>query len=141
MTTKSELFAYIKEKFDTAPEYPFAKFKDTAIFRHQGNRKWFAATIQVSREKLGLSGEGDCEVVDLKCDPVLSYTFRGLPGILPGYHMNKEHWISVLLDGTVENEMVWSLVDLSYDLTAPKRNKKTKEACLQKQVVKEKEKK
>ena len=41
-------------------------------------------------------------------------------GILPAYQMNKEHWISVLLDGTVEKEKICDLIDISYDLTRSK---------------------
>ncbi len=122
MAALSELFAYIKENFNTDPDYPFDK--DTAIFRHQSNRKWFAAIIRVKREKLGLPGEGICDVVDLKCDPFLSGFIRGKPGILPAYHMNKEHWITVLLDGTVDQETLQELINLSYDLTAPKKRNK-----------------
>ncbi len=122
---KDELFAHIKKHFDIDPDYPF-RDKDTVIFRHKDNRKWFAATIKVSREKLGLKGDEICDVVDLKCDPILSVFYRAIPGILPGYHMNKEHWITVLLDGSVERETLWELVKLSYDLTAPKKPKNLK---------------
>lgn len=41
-------------------------------------------------------------------------------GILPAYHMNKEHWITVLLDGTVEKEEICNLIDISFELTIKK---------------------
>ena len=49
-------------------------------------------------------------------------------GIFPAYHMNKEHWITVLLDGTVEEAKVCGLIDLSFEATASKK-KKTKTLC------------
>ena len=45
-------------------------------------------------------------------------SFREEPGIFPGWHMNKAHWLSVALDGTVEDEKIRFLVDMSYELTS-----------------------
>ena len=44
-------------------------------------------------------------------------TFRVEPGIFPGWHMNKTHWLSVVLGGTVEDEKIKFMVDMSYELT------------------------
>ncbi|MDR2902721.1 MAG: MmcQ/YjbR family DNA-binding protein [Lactobacillales bacterium] len=123
MTTKNELFEHIKKNFGIIPDYPFKE--DIAIFRHTNSRKWFAAVmLQLDREKLGLKGTKKCDVVNLKCHPALSGTYRMMPGILPGYHINKEHWVTVLLDGTVDPETLNDLVKMSYDLTASKSRKK-----------------
>lgn len=55
--------------------------------------------------------------VSLKCDPVLAETLRArYPAITPGYHLNKRHWNTVQLDGTVPDEEVIDLIDHSYDL-------------------------
>ena len=56
-------------------------------------------------------------MVNVKCDPLLSGTLRQEAGILPAYHMNKEKWISILLDGSVDTELVKGLLDMSYQLT------------------------
>ena len=50
-------------------------------------------------------------------DTSLIDSFREQPGIFPGWHMNKAHWLSVALDGTVEDEKIKFLVDMSYELT------------------------
>ena len=68
------------------------------------------------------------DILNVKCDPVLSGSLRVRPGILPAYHMNKENWISILLDGTVEKEQVLTLLDMSYELTASR--KKTKSSAV-----------
>ena len=47
------------------------------------------------------------------------------PGILPAYHMNKENWISILLDGTVDVEQIFTFLDMSFELTARKTRTKT----------------
>ena len=73
--------------------------------------------MQISREKLGLPGSGDVRVVNLKCDTRLIGSFRQEAGIYPAYHMSKAHWLTLLLDGTVDADKLKFLVDMSYELT------------------------
>lgn len=55
--------------------------------------------------------------LNLKCDPDHSVELRDIfDGILPGYHMNKKHWISVLLDGSVPSGEIQRLIDVSYSI-------------------------
>lgn len=111
-----DLQKYIEETYGVTGEKLFAKYPDFRVFRHGCNRKWFAVIMELPGEKLGLSG-GDVRVVNVKCDPRMIGSFRQEKGIFPGYHMNKAHWITVLLDGTVETDQLRFLVDMSYDLT------------------------
>ena len=87
------------------------------VFRHGNNRKWFAVIMEIPREKLGLAGGGDIPVVNLKCDTRLIGSFREETGIHPAYHMSKAHWLTVALDGTVDDDKLKFLLDMSYDLT------------------------
>ena len=121
---RHELEGFIFEAYGVKPDYPWEKTPDGEVFRHQSNNKWFALVMDVKRSSLGLSGEGVVSVLNLKCDPVLIGTVRQERGILPAYHMNKEHWISVLLDGSADDERIKSLVDLSFELTDVKVGKK-----------------
>lgn len=120
---KEEIFAYIKKKYKTTPEYPWGE-SDGAVLRHSDNRKWFALVMNIGREKLGLAGESRVDVVNLKIDDM---AFKDAliqdKGIFPAYHMNKEHWITVLLDGTVEESKVCGLIDVSFAATASKKKK------------------
>ncbi len=55
--------------------------------------------------------------VSLKCEPDLADQLRAAhPAIAPGYHLNKRHWNTVTLDGSVPDEMVRDMVEDSYDL-------------------------
>lgn len=57
------------------------------------------------------------ESVNLKCDPERAVELRELnEGIIPGYHMNKKHWNTVKLDGSVPDPLILELVDHSYEL-------------------------
>lgn len=73
--------------------------------------------MDVTEDKLGLSGDRLVDALLLKCDPILVGSLRGERGFLPAYHMNKEHWVTVLLDGSVEDGRIYGLIDLSYTLT------------------------
>ena len=121
---RETVFAYIKRKYKISPEYPWAKYDNNAVFRHSDNKKWFVLVMDVEKNKLGLSDTGYVDVIDLKIDDMM---FRDMllqkEGIFPGYHMNKEHWITVLLDGTVEEAMIYDLIDASFLATASKKKK------------------
>lgn len=114
---RQELAAYLTETYSTTGEYLFTRYPSFLVFRHAGNKKWFAVLMDIPRKNLGLEGEGEISVVNLKCDTRLIGSFREEPGIFQGWHMNKAHWLSVALDGTVEDEKIKFLMDMSYELT------------------------
>ena len=118
------VFDFIKKKYNTLPEYPWQKYDQSAVFRHSDNKKWFALVMDVQRDKLGLSGVDCVDVINLKIDDLI---FRDIiikdEGIMPAYHMNKLHWITVLLDGTVPQEQVFNLIDMSFMATASAKKK------------------
>ena len=118
------VFDYIKMKYKTLPEYPWRKYEGNAVFRHSDNKKWFALVMDVQREKLGLAGTEYVDVINLKIDDLF---FRDMvireEGIMPAYHMNKMHWITALLDGTVPEERVFELIDMSFLVTASAKKK------------------
>lgn len=122
--TKQELLQYAADVFGAAPEYPWADTPDAFVLRHEGNRKWFAVGMTVRRDRLGLGGEGTVDVVNVKCDPMMSGSFLSQPGILPAYHMNKLHWLSILLDGSAADDDVRALLETSFALTYPKPKQK-----------------
>ena len=117
-------FDYIRKKYKVMPEYPWQRYDENAVFRHADNRKWFALVMDVQRDKLGLSGADFVDVINLKIDDMF---FRDMiireNGIMPAYHMNKLHWITVLLDGTVSEERVKELIDMSFMSTASAKKK------------------
>ena len=118
------VYDYIKQKYKVLPEYPWRKYGGNAVFRHSDNNKWFALVMDIQRDRVGLAGEEYVDVINLKVDDMF---FRDLiiqeNGIMPAYHMNKVHWISVLLDGTVPEERVFDLIDMSFLATASAKKK------------------
>jgi predicted DNA-binding protein (MmcQ/YjbR family) len=68
------------------------------------------------------------ESINLKCDPDLAVEFRErYPAVLPGYHMNKKHWNTVLMDGSINNQLIRDWISQSYDLVAASLPKATRE--------------
>ena len=118
------IFDYIKKKYKISPEYPWRRDNTSAVFRHTDNHKWFALVMTVQGSRLGLADNTWTDVINLKIDDLF---YRDLvlreEGILPAYHMNKMHWISVLLDGTVPDDQVCELVDISFLATASAKQK------------------
>ena len=121
---REELEAYILNHYSTEPDYPWADTPRATVFRHAGNRKWFALVMEVPRDKLGLPGTEKLDIVNFKCDPILISSLRGETGIFPAYHMNKASWITASLDGSVSAETIELLLDVSYELTKPKIRRK-----------------
>ena len=114
---RQELTTYLTDTYGTTGEHLFARYPNFLVFRHTGNKKWFAVLMDIPRKNLGLTGEGEISIVNLKCDTRLIGSFRMEPGIFPGWHMNKAHWLTVALDGTVDGEKIRFLVDMSCELT------------------------
>ena len=117
---------YIRKKYKVVPEYPWRKLPHYAVFRHEDNKKWFALLADVSGDKVGLPDQEFVEMINLKIDDLfLRDMLIREPGIMPAYHMNKLHWITVLLDGSVREQQVLELIDMSYLATASAKKRDT----------------
>ncbi len=114
---RDEIIQYAVDQLGAEPERPWAKYPNNIVLRHVGNRKWYALFMDVERKRLGLPGEGSVDILDIKCDPLLSGSLKTSPGFLPAYHMNKDKWLTVLLDGSVSKDQILILLEMSYDLT------------------------
>ena len=115
---RSELGHFILQTYHVAPDHPWFKYPHYAVFRHSSNRKWFALIMDVPRSKLGLPGATKLDIVNLKSDPLLIGSLRNDPGIFPAYHMSKDHWVTIALDGSVPADQIKALLKLSYAQTA-----------------------
>ena len=99
-----EIEKYIYGTYDVLQEYPWEEYPQYTTFKHKDNKKWFAVIMNVPFEKLKINRRGIVDVINLKNIPEMLGGLRKEEGILPAYHMNKEHWITVLLDGTVSKK-------------------------------------
>ena len=121
---RTQVIGRIQSLYGVSPEYLWSSSPDSAVFRHTENGKWFGVLMRVSAEKLprlretGTGGTEFVNILNLKCEPELAAALAaGKRGIFPAYHMNKTHWISVFLNGSVSEEELDSLIELSFELT------------------------
>ena len=123
--TKQELFTYTLDTYNTLPDYPFEEDYVTAVLRHSDNRKWYAIAMRVSRAKFGFDSDEVIDVVNLKLPTEMFGSFSKADGVYPAYHMNKLHWISVLLPDAPD-DVVRFLLNVSFEATRKKQKKKLK---------------
>ena len=121
--TKQKFLEYCLDTYGTAPDYPFEGDFETAVLRHGGSRKWYAIVMKVSRRKFGFESDEVIDVVNLKLPVEMFGSFGAADGVFPAYHMNKLHWISVLLPDAAD-ELVKFLINASYEATKGKPAKK-----------------
>ncbi|WPC72840.1 MmcQ/YjbR family DNA-binding protein [Vibrio porteresiae] len=117
MTIKRDLTQYIANQYGISPDFPWAKYPDTAVFRHTNSRKWFGLVTAIPRTTLGLKSDGIVDILNVKCPPEMVMSLRASPGFFPAYHMNKEHWVTLLLDGTIEQDELLFFLNQSFSLT------------------------
>ena len=98
---------YCISKQNVTESFPFGE--ETLVFKVDG--KIFAL----------VNLEGDF-TINLKCDPALALELRErYSSVTPGYHMNKKHWNTVFIDGSVPDKEIFSWIDHSYDLVFKKK--------------------
>lgn len=111
----NSVISYINNKYSVEPEYLWEKFPDNAIFRDKNTQKWFAAILTVAKRKVNVEEDGFTEIIDLKAKPDFIQSLVNGKSFLPGYHMNKKHWFTIRLDGSVDINEIYEYIDLSYD--------------------------
>lgn len=120
--TKQSFLNHCLDTYGTVADYPFAEDFETAVLRHGDNRKWYAIVMKVSRRKFGFDSDEIIDVVNLKLPTEMFGSFGATDGVYPAYHMNKRHWISVLLPDAPE-EVVQFLVSVSFEATKSSKKK------------------
>ena len=123
--TKGSFFEYCAATYQTAPDYPFDEDFETAVLRHADTRKWYAIVMKVPRRKFGIKSDEVIEVVNLKLPTEMFGSFGASDGVYPAYHMNKLHWISVLLPDAPD-DVVQFLTSVSFEATKTKKKKTNK---------------
>ena len=124
--TKQQFLEYCLNTYGTSPDYPFDEDFETAVLRHADNRKWYAIVMRVSRRKFGFQRDDVIDVVNLKLPSEMFGSFGASDGVHPAYHMNKLHWISVLLPDAPD-DVVQFLVNVSFEATKSKiKHRRTK---------------
>ena len=121
--TRKEFEVLVLDTYNVKADYPFDEDFKTGVFRHESG-KWFALAMNISAKKLGKDANMQKNVVNFKCAPEVIESIVGVEnGIYPAYHMNKTHWLTVVLSECDNDTISW-LLGISYDLTRSKAKRK-----------------
>ena len=112
---RDKVINYVFNKYNVRPSYLWDKYPLYAVFKNDKG-KWFGLIMNISKDKLGLDSNEEVFILNVKYYPDLIGSLRLSKGIFKAYHMNKEHWVSVILDDTVSEEKIKELIDVSYEL-------------------------
>lgn len=104
--------AYMLDRYGSAPEFLWKKFPHFGVYRNASTRKWFAIIMNIGKDKVVKGESGEVEVMNLKLDG-LAPEYLG-NGVYPSYHMNHKSWVTVLLDGSVADDKVEEMIEISY---------------------------
>ena len=107
-----EIINYIKNKYGDELEFLWEKSHKNAVVRRKSSNKWYAVILTVSKRKLNL----DSDEINLHNSPEEIEKLIDNKKYFPAYHMNKKHWCTICLDGTVELKEIYKLIDISYKL-------------------------
>ena len=106
---------YVREAYGDELEFLWADLPDCAIWRRKDNGKWYAAILTAPADKVGKEG-GREEIIDVRAAPEEIDRLADGVNYFRGYHMNKKHWLTVRLDGSVGEEEIFAMIDASYAL-------------------------
>ena len=112
----NEIVDYIKNKYGDELEFLWERSPKTAVVRRKNSNKWYAVILTLSKRKLNLDSDKLVEVINLHNSPEEIEKLIDNKKYFPAYHMNKKHWCTICLDGTVELEKIYKLIDISYKL-------------------------
>lgn len=112
-----ELISYVDAQYGRSLEFLWPTSPGNAIWRRGDNGKWFGIVMTLRHNKIE-PGAGDSviEILDVRCAPDMIDFVVDKQKIFPGWHMNKRHWITIVLDGRMDIRQIYSLLDNSYAL-------------------------
>lgn len=118
---KKKYIEFIQERFGIDGDCPWPENPEYMVFRCR-NKKWFALVMKIKFRQLGIPGDEDVFVVNLKADCERIPEIVDKRTVFPAWHMNKKHWITVLLTAVADWEKLCMLTERSFELVNGKNN-------------------
>lgn len=106
---------YVAERYGDHVEYLWERSPDAGAIRHPENKKWYGVFMTIDYGKLDAKRTGAVEVLNLKQENVPSLLAE--TGIYPAFHMNKKYWVSLVLDNSLADDTIKTMIDESWKLT------------------------
>lgn len=111
-----KIIQYVRDTYHDELEFLWPRFPTNAIFRRKETNKWYAALLVLSKRKLGIASDDIIDIIDLRIAPEDIDSLIDNKTFFPGYHMNKQHWYTICLDGFLPLEEIYQRIDTSYKL-------------------------
>lgn len=113
---RDKIISYARKKYATDPEYLWQKTPNAFILRNSKNKKWYALVMRVKKSVMIPEADGFTDIINLKCEPVTRECLLAEGKAFPAYHMNKQKWISIILDSNIDFQILCNIIDESYNL-------------------------
>lgn len=111
-----QILERLKQDCNALIERPWQKYPDNITAKEPLSGKWFALFMKVRGNLIGLPSSAPVQIMNVKADPDFIHAINHSEGFAPAYHMNKEHWLTVRLDGSVPMDQVMDLIQGSYHM-------------------------
>ena len=115
-----EIIKHVRKKYNDDLEYLWKKFPNNAVWRNKDNNKWYGALLVLSESKLGIKSDKIIDIIDLRYQKNCIKDIVDNQKVFEGYHMNKENWITIKLDESMNIKEIFKLIDNSYNLSLEK---------------------
>ena len=110
------ILRFIKETYHAEPVFLWSSLQECAALRVPGKKPWFAVVDRIPKDKIGIEEGGLAEVINLKDEPKAVTARINEKKACPAYHMNKQHWYTVLLDESLADDEIINLVKTSFGI-------------------------
>lgn len=111
-----EIINYVRAKYGDELEFLWQKFPDNAVWRRKDNKKWHGALLIIPKRKLDARSNEMVEIIDLRIKPEQVKSTIDNKNYFAGWHMNKNNWFTIILDGSVPTKEICQRIDESYGL-------------------------
>ncbi len=116
-----EIIEYVRKNYSRELEFLWARSPGNAIWRRGDNAKWFGVLMTIAANRvMPDAGNDTVEILDIRCAPDVTDFIVDKKKIFPGYHMNKQHWVTVVLDGRMATRDICRLLAASYEIAGQK---------------------
>lgn len=109
-----EVINYVRNTYADELEFLWKTSPNNAIWRRKDTKKWYGALLTVSKRKLGIDSDEMVEIIDFRMNPDELSSIIDNKAYFPGYHMNKTHWCTIILDYSVSSEEIYDRINQSY---------------------------
>ena len=112
--TLDDVRDFLRAQYGAEPVRAFKEDPGIEVYALPDNGKWFAATKNIRCSSVDVAGNGRVDILNVRLDPRKVASLRTREGFRPAWHMNRNKWVTVLLDGTVSDDEVHALIESAY---------------------------